>query len=463
MGPLRNASATALFAMLVVHAGAATAGPIEELEPGHWYEVPDSHLAPHMPPATGEDWSGASGIMAAWSGGAYDSTRDRLVIWGGGHHDYAGNEIYVFDVATLGWSRLNDRSADVGGDEASGYYPDGTPRARHTYEYIEYVPAIDRFCSFGGSALFPSGQIGIANVDCFDFDALTWERKADTPSASIGAVAAVDPKTGHVWMQGAGNGLPLAEYDPQGNGWTSHVKEPSGWFGYGHTADIDASRDKLVALGGGEVVVWDLGQPATDPVRLQTTGATAIEQAGNPGVAYDPVSDRIVAWSGGAEVYTLNLDTSAWEVHPPAATNTVIPTAAATNGTYGRFRYVASRNVFIVVNAIDESVYFYKLSPGSGVIPDAGVDDTGAAGAGGSGEADAGAADGSGGTQAADSGTGGSGGQSTTDGGGAAKAAPGSSDDEGGCGCRTTRQSGTWPGVIAFLLALGLFARRSSD
>jgi hypothetical protein len=31
---------------------------------------------------------------------------------------------------------------------------------------------------------------------------------------------------------------------------------------------------------------------------------------------YDPVSDRFVAWGGGAEVYTLDLDTLTWKTPP---------------------------------------------------------------------------------------------------------------------------------------------------
>ncbi len=449
------------------------AGPLEDLQPGTWFEAPDSNLAPHMPPSTADDWSGPASVMSAWSGGAYDSKRDRLIIWGGGHHDYAGNELYVFDIATLAWSRLTDRSADVGGDESTGYYPDGLPRSRHTYDYIQYVPAIDRFCSFGGTGLFPSGQGGVSNVDCFDFDTLAWERKADAMSVSIGAVSAVDPNTGHAWMQGAGNSLPLAEWDPQADVWTPHVKEPSGWFSYNHTADIDFKRQKFVAIGGGEVVVWDLTNPAADPVRLQTTGATTIQSAGNPGVAYDPVSDRMVAWNGGADVYTLNLDTGEWEVHPPAASNTVVPTNAAANGTYGRFRYVASRNVFVVVNAIDQDVYFYKLSPGSGVVPDAGMDTDGQAGAGGSapdGQAGEGGSAGSG----VEAGLGGAGGNPAFDGGPEVGAdagstagsgvAPTGAQDSSGCSCRTTPHPVRWllmAGLIGPALLLSRRRRRA--
>jgi hypothetical protein len=42
----------------------------------------------------------------------------------------------------------------------------------------------------------------------------------------------------------------------------------------------------------------------------------------------------------------------------------VIPTSGASAGTYGRFRYVPSKNVFVVVNDIDEDVYIYRLSAG---------------------------------------------------------------------------------------------------
>src|SRR5215470_3874736 len=81
----------------------AAAGSIEDLQPGHWYEVPNSRVRqilpnPFLP-------GNPSYIMRAWSGGAYDTKRDRFIIWGGGHGDYGGNEVYAFDVNTLSWFR----------------------------------------------------------------------------------------------------------------------------------------------------------------------------------------------------------------------------------------------------------------------------------------------------------------------------------------------------------------------
>ncbi|MBN1377797.1 MAG: hypothetical protein JXA04_01025, partial [Gammaproteobacteria bacterium] len=62
------------------------------LQPGQWYEVPNSKLQNHFPGNPPPGYTGPQSVMAAWSGGAYDSSRDRLIVWGGGHEDYAGNE-----------------------------------------------------------------------------------------------------------------------------------------------------------------------------------------------------------------------------------------------------------------------------------------------------------------------------------------------------------------------------------
>jgi hypothetical protein len=81
------------------------------------------------------------------------------------------------------------------------------------------------------------------------------------------------------------------------------------------------------------------------------------------------VTKQFVAWNGGDAVYTLNLDTRVWTKHPSAPTNTVIPGPQAVAGTYGRWRYVPSKNLFILANTIDEDVYFYKLSGEAMLLP----------------------------------------------------------------------------------------------
>jgi len=364
--------ARVLFAVLVGAlfsiSNRADAGPIDDLLPGHWYEVAHSKLSAVDPcPKRNCSYSGIEGqtaVMSAWSGGAYDSKRDRLIVWGGGHGAYAGNELYAFDLNRLRWSRLTEPSTAVGGEERSGYYPDGAPRSRHTYGYVEYLPMpVDRFCSFGAAGQYPSGQGQIPNVDCFDFERHVWERRADAPSYGIGALAAFDTKSGNVWAHGVGGYGYLTAFDFAHDRWETYGGSGAegAWLPYEMTAVVEPKRRLFVAVGHGKVLVWKLDSwgSKTHTV-LETDGGQAIVGANSPGLVFDPVRDRIVGWSGGANFYSLDLDTKHWVMIAPDAENKIVPTSAQERGTFGRMRYVPSKDVFVVVNRTNENVFIYR-------------------------------------------------------------------------------------------------------
>ena len=85
-------------------------------------------------PYTGAE--GQAGVMNDWAGGAYDSTRDRLMVWGGGHAGYGGNEVYAFSLATGAWSRLTEPSNPI--TTCTDFYPDGRPASTHSYNFCNY-------------------------------------------------------------------------------------------------------------------------------------------------------------------------------------------------------------------------------------------------------------------------------------------------------------------------------------
>ena len=349
--------------------------PLDTLPPGTWMEVPNSKLqsvAFPWPAGVHQGSTGVQSIMSAWSGGAYDTKRDRLLVFGGGHSNYSGNELFAFSVPDLKWTRLTDPSLRVDREaliETSGYYPDAQglpderqPRSRHTYGALQYVPSIDKLCAFGANAFYPRGSGG-KNTDCFDADTKQWQRQADafTPAQ----ISAYDPLTGHIWTHGGAHQAFLAHWNPLTNVWTKRSTTYGHWEYRNMTADIDLKRRKLVGAGGGKVYSWDLTKPGLIPVvPLTTTGATDIlNTASNApgGFVYDPVSDTFVAWHGGANVYTLHPDTLLWQRRTPAPTNTVTPTGVAANGTFGRFRYMPRYNAFIVVNSVNQNVYLYRF------------------------------------------------------------------------------------------------------
>jgi hypothetical protein len=347
--------------------GAGYADAIDDLPPGHWYKVPDSKLRSVVPDSSPGGNTGFRAIITAWSGGSYDSVKDRLIVWGGGHADYAGNELYVFDLNTLKWARLTDPSTPSGGSEEAGVYGDGRPRSTHTNGVLSFSPETRKFYFFGMPSVWKSGVVS-HHSGRFNFDANDWE--SISPKPVIGKptnnVTAYDSATGLIWVH-AGSEFVMMNYDPIGDSWTTfdgHQSPPL--KGYA-TAAIAPENSQMVAVGDEQFLVWNLNDP-TDVQVPSINGPSTIVNARAPGFVYDSASKQYVGWSSGANVFTLDPDSLEWRQISPASANSVVPTDPATWGTYGRFQYSPGRNVFVVVNSIDEDVYVYRLSEGTGNI-----------------------------------------------------------------------------------------------
>lgn len=371
----------ALIPCLLSLAAGARAASLADIGAGEWFEAPDSEMESVVPAKLPEgSWNGFKAVMESWSGAGFDSKRDRLIVWGGGHHDYSGNEIYAFDVNKLTWSRLNEPSTDFGGDEKTGEYPDGKPRSRHTYNYIQYVPAIDRFCTLGGHGQFPSGQVGTDSTHCYDFEASRWDRMNAGAVGSIGAISGVDEATGRVFLHTSGGDGRLLEWNPTADAWTRRATYPQGWFDYFHTGAV--GDGKFIAIGpDGEgkatLLKWELADPDAEPVIMDIPASVEAARKPNPGFAWDSKRRVFVAWSGGSGLWVLDPATLGWYPVPLAATNKVTPTAGEKLGTYGRFRYSPSKDVFLGVNRTSENVWLFrmpadlslKIGKGSGPAP----------------------------------------------------------------------------------------------
>ncbi|MDO8471198.1 MAG: Ig-like domain-containing protein [bacterium] len=335
---------------------------IDSLHSGQWFMVPNSQLsavAPSpLPPGR------LSSVIDAWSGGAYDTTRDRLIVWGGGHGDYGGNEIYTFDVNTLKWSRPWGPSPNIPdplGAPCHITYTDGNPVSRHTYSGLQYAPNVDKFWIQGGSLACGGGGAG-NDTWTFDFSALKWTQKQNIPQTQLGVQTAYDPVTGHIFEQSM---TKFFEYDPVGNIWTQRGDVGGDLGERNRTAVIDPVNRYFVSIGDGQFFVWDLRTfRYFTPI---TSGVSGLQNTTAPGLDYDPISKKIILWKGGTDVYSLDTTTWTWARIAAASTNTVIPTSPTATGTYGRFRYVPSKNEFILVNNVYGNVYIYKLSAGSGI------------------------------------------------------------------------------------------------
>jgi len=360
----------------------ALASGLDTLLPGEWYEIPNSKMSVVVPClARNCAYSGVEGpgaVIWSWSGGVYDHTRDRLVVWGGGHGAYAGNEIYAFDMNALSWTRVTDPSNVDGYTNGPETYSDGRPVSVHSYDQIEYDPIADRMFVFGGSR-YSSGSNTTAAFT-FNFDSKQWTQVTSIPgdpyseTNGLSLNSAYDPVTKLVYIGGKWS---LTTYNIATDTWKLLNKNYGGWELFdGTTAALDSKRRQFVQIGRGHVFIWDISATTPERTNLITSGAKEIEQCDAPGLEYDPVSDRIVGWCAGADVYTLNLDSKVWT--KVTATNSVTPGdprfvdptyGLQYHGTFGRFRYVPSKNLFVVVTDMDNSVFVYKLADGAGQTP----------------------------------------------------------------------------------------------
>jgi len=334
---------------------------IDGLAPGEWYEIPETPMrdvdwARDQPPHVRGD---IQSIIGGGSGGAYDTKRDRLVVWGGGGTS-TRNDMYAFDLNQAAWVRLTDPSPFADGADTNTFgvvtHPDGAPVSRHSFDSVDYIPSpVDRLYLGGGHF----ASTAETKSYLFDFETNTWEIGPDITTPTVGGHCAVDGNN-IVWQHGIGwpPGSVLSSVDVVAHTSSDHATY-LGFYNQGATSDIDPTRNLLVAVGDGKTRVWDLDNPGAASVVWNTTGDIEIESDFGPGVVYHPVSDRMVCWSGGKDVFVLDLDTRAWS--RLVGQGDVDPGAAG--AVLGRWRYVPSKDVFIVVTNADRNVCVYRLAP----------------------------------------------------------------------------------------------------
>src|SRR5260370_16608071 len=126
-----------------------------------WHQIPNTQLASLCPADPSiEGNSGCRTIISAWNGGVADTKRDRLIIWGGGHNAYYGNEVYALDLSHMVMLRLTEPSPVTNVMSCPEEYADGRPSARHTYGGVEYFPEQYKnlfYCGRKSSCRFMSG------------------------------------------------------------------------------------------------------------------------------------------------------------------------------------------------------------------------------------------------------------------------------------------------------------------
>jgi hypothetical protein len=345
------------FGFLMLLGDASTTSAVSSFSTG-WTQIPNTNLRSVCPPDNfgGSDYtftSQCNGVIDAWNGGVLDTARNRLIIWGGGHTDYSGNEVYSLDLNTLQLSRLTDPGLPVATACPESLVNGTQPNSRHTYGGIAYMPNVDKMFVFGGS-LATCGNSSVGTW-LFNFATNQWEARSPSgpvPNGDYGIVSAYDPNTGKVFLHDNTN---LFTYSPATNSYQQLTNNSTN-IDIHLTATLDPKRKKFVILGGTQAWIYDISGSTFTRQALSTTGGSTIINSDYPGLAYDPQQDRIVAWSGGNTVYELNLDTNTWS----SASFSGGP-ASGVRGVFGHWQYSPASGVYVTINSADANASVLNL------------------------------------------------------------------------------------------------------
>lgn len=349
---------------LVLLPSRVLSGVFDNVQPGHWYEIPNSKLSsytsvyPPSPAPLGEP----SNIMVAWGGGLFDSTRNRLIIHGGGHADYAGNEIYAFSLSTLQWSRIKDPTPNSQIISESDTYADGNPTSVHSYDSLLYIAPIDRYWRGGGSRWGGSGgRTSLAWY--FNPSTSSWTSLGSNNALGVSGCSEYDPVTNTIFA--VKDNSASGKYSVGSSTWSSWGDLSGIAQGEEQTCAIDFDTRQFVMVGNGGLISMHLDTGATSS--RSTSGDRTAQNGRGPGLQWHPGLRKLVGWFGGSNLYTLNTSTWSWSVVSPSSGNPVTPPVSSNTRILGgfpfsKFQYVPSEDVFILVNTVSSSVYVYRMS-----------------------------------------------------------------------------------------------------
>jgi len=358
-------------------------------------------------------------VIRAWSGAIADTTANRLIIWGGGHNNYYGNEIYALNLTAnpITLVRLKDPTVPTNFENSSNCIdgippgsPNFAPNSRESYAGMAFLPTAYRMYIEGGSVACLLGDqsqntwtISLSGLS----SSTSWVRENPTISGptpgsdggfTYGNIADYDPNSGLIFLS---DSAAIYTYNYSKNTYT--MISPSQGFvtSIYLSGGIDPTRKLFVLVGGScgngscgpgdGVFVADISDPTSTTQQNWTTNTLADPvcaeflaggvnpiNTSNPGIAFDSVAKDFVAWPNqGNSVYILTPDVANQRLTCTKQTFANGPPNSAHHsdepntsyGTFGRLRYFPALDAFVLINDWNIPAYILRLR-GSSPTPD---------------------------------------------------------------------------------------------
>jgi len=347
--------------------------PIIDIPGLGWSQVPNTKLASVCASDPSPSYSTSSNcraLITAWGGAAADTKRNRLVLFGGGHADYDGNELYAYDLSMKKMIQLNDPTPLLSGATGTGTYADGRPASRHTYGGITYSEHNDKMSLFGGSIPYNGDMLReVWTLDFLKFysnpnSALPWKKLTNDIALGVNyggtPFSAYDPVTKLVYLIDSGNGTYSLNTDSDE---IKVLNNSSSFPDYHYTMVVDPINQFVYAFGYNNVKRMSIKNGSThewvDILTSFGSSCNGIAAEASPGVTYDSKNKKIVAWNGGTSVYIIEPLTLNCSIKNFSGT---APGPQQDSGTFNRFSYFPTFDYFVLINHPDLDVYILKLN-----------------------------------------------------------------------------------------------------
>lgn len=368
------------------------------LEPAavhEWVAVPNSTIqgspAWQAMPTPGY-WGHQDGFVNAENGTGLNEVTSEVWLFGGGHSDYAGNELasIVLSADSPVWQLRCTRSEaahmkpyGAGGTDPT-WNTDGKPNSRHSYSGTHFIRKLNRYFAIDGYT-WDSANARPLVPATFDPSTGAWEASTTwmaqpvADSSSSPGIYAKHPVTEDIYY-GPGGGFKMFKLDTTTKTWTTITSAIGTYFPGTDVQAIDSARNGLTVLstraGAGLASVvfarFDLVTGAKTDLTMQA-GADWTEfqtlNTNHGGLHYAPELDCFFYCFGGTgqggKVWKVaHVSGNTWAMQKLTMTGATVPAGigVANGNILSRFRYLPAMRAVMAFPAAGSPIYVAKVA-----------------------------------------------------------------------------------------------------
>ena len=336
---------------------------------GQWFQIPGTALSSVAPSPTPPGNTGSQSKVQTWNSFVVDTRTSKVYsVAGGGHNDYAGNEVdeLTLELAQPAWTQKLAPTPSGQLTNCQSYYADGRPTSRHSYYGVTLDIVNDRIMLFGGAPWCTGGGFHSA-VSSYNIGSNTYNGAGTHPSiinqgiatGEGGAAYALDPLTGDVYKAMFSN---YAKWTRASNSWST-ITAGGGPNGHETMSAMDTTRGRVLYVGGAssnDHHLYTLSNSSFSAITLNGSSAASIAGAEKGALIYVEPVDRFFVRlaAAGATVYMIHPTT--FEVTTLATTDGgTIP--GTQSGPFNKFLYVPRLGGAVYVPSYSGNAWFLRL------------------------------------------------------------------------------------------------------